>query len=103
MDAPTGELEIFSLSVETFGVDVCTVEFCLIGVFSMLSCILRIPIKNMVSLERTFAESFITSILTLYNLPFHLRKHLKQPTGDMRDLSKFSRMTLLDCNSMPGK
>ena len=68
-------------------------------VFSTFSCIFRIPIKNVVSLERTLAESFITSTLILYNLPFHLRKHLKHPIGDIRDLSKFSRMTLLACSS----
>ena len=63
--------------VEVVGVAGSPVEFFSIEAFSMLNCIFMIPIKNVVSLERTFAESFITSIFTLHNLPFHLRKHMK--------------------------
>ena len=51
---------------------------------------LRIPIKNVVSLDRRFGVSMpMTSNFTLYLWPFHLRKHLKDPIGLINLLSKF--------------
>ena len=51
---------------------------------------LRIPIKNVVSLDRRFGVSMpMTSNFTLYLWPFHLRKHLKDPISLIKLLSKF--------------
>ena len=62
-----------------------------LGAFShRIDTFLRIPIKNVVSLDRRFGVSMpMTSNLTLYLWPFHLRKHLKDPISLISLLSKF--------------
>ena len=60
------------------------------GVFSTDRHFFRIPIKNVVSLDRRFGVSMpMTSNFTLYLWPFHLRKHLKDPIGLINLLFKF--------------
>ena len=60
------------------------------GVFSTDKHFFRIPIKNVVSLDKRFGVSMpMTSNFTLYLWPFHLRKHLKDPIGLINLLSKF--------------
>ena len=78
--------------------------FCSMDTFSVTKHFLRIPIKNVVSLERIFGVfSFMTSICTLYLCPFHLRKHLKEPIGLISLLSKFCKQKLDSSNSTSGK
>ena len=91
---------------ELFGLVSCTPWglFCsiaaLVGTFSGVKHFLRIPIKNVVSLDRTFGVSMpMTSILTLYLGPFHLRKHLKEPIGLTNCLSKFCNKKVDSSNS----
>ena len=77
--------------------------FCLTDSFSVMKHFLRIPIKNVVSLERMFGVfSFMTSICTLYLCPFYLRKHLKEPIGLISLLSKFCKQKLESSNSTSG-
>ena len=60
------------------------------GVFSTDRHFFRIPIKNVVSLDRRFGVFMpMTSNFTLYLSPYHLRKHLKDPIGLISLLSKF--------------
>ena len=72
---------------ELLGLVSCTPWWLLwsIGIFSAVKHFLRIPIKNVISLDRTFGVSmFMNLILTLYFLyfwSFHLRKHLKEAIG----------------------
>ena len=85
--------------------DSCTIWGCisLIGTFSTGRHFLRIPIKNVVSLDRTLGVSMpMTSILTLYLWPFHLRKHLKEPIGAINQLSKFCNKKVDFSNSTSG-
>ena len=75
---------------------------CLFGTFSTGN-LLRIPIKNVVSLDRNFGVSVpITSILTLYLWSFHLRKHLKEPIGLLNHLSKFCNKNVDSSHSTSG-
>ena len=77
--------------------------FCLMDTFSVMKHFLRIPIKNVVSLERMFGVSApMTSICTLYLCPFHLRKHLKEPIGLINLSSKFFSMKVDSSNSTSG-